>query len=385
MGWMSDVQQKKRAIDLVHAGVPVTEVARCFGKSRQCLHKWLRRYEDEGEAGLEEHSRAPHEPANAVSAPMRRRIVQRGRRHNNDGARVIRDWLFGLELDERVPAVSTVHLILDEAGLVERGRRTRVPVLGRKKSKWPEPSGPNDVWAVDFKGEFTVGGRWCHPLTLTDSYSRYVLRIDAQQGQDTHTTQRHLWRAFRTYGLPKAIRCDNGDPFIHAAAPRGLSRLSSVWIRLGIDIQRIDSGKPAQNGRHERFHRELKRHTARPAADNFAAQQKRFARFKHRFNHERPHRALQMSKPAAHYHRSERSCPSSIPPVHHPTAETVLRVAHDGSIRFKSQRYYLTASLGAQTVGVTEVDDGLFQLSYGPLQLGVITYRTKEPRICLVP
>lgn len=385
MGWMSDVQQKKRAIELVRAGVPVTEVARCFGKSRQCLHKWLRRYQEEGEAGLLERSRAPHEPANAVSALMRRRIVQRGRRHKKDGARVIQDWLLGLELGERVPAVSTVHLILDEAGLVERRGRTRVPVLGRKKSKWLEPAAPNEVWAVDFKGEFTVGGRWCHPLTLTDSYSRYVLRIDAQQGQDTHTTGAHMLRAFRKYGLPKAIRCDNGDPFIHAAAPRGLSRLSSVWIRLGIDIQRIDSGKPAQNGRHERFHRELKRHTARPAADNFAAQQKRFARFKHRFNHERPHRSLQMSKPAAHYHPSERSCPSSIPPIIHPTAETVLRIAHDGSIRFKSHRYYLTASLGAQTVGVTEVDDGLFQLSYGPLELGVITYRTKEPRICLVP
>jgi len=385
MGWMSDVQQKKKAIELVRAGVPVTEVARCFGKSRQCLHKWLRRHEEEGEAGLLERSRAPHKPANAVSAQMRRRIVQRGRRHKQDGARVIQDWLLGLELGERVPAVSTVHRILDEAGLVERGRRSRAPALRPRESKWPEPTAPNEVWAVDFKGEFTVGGRWCHPLTLTDSYSRYVLRIDAQQGQDMHTTQRHLWRAFRTYGLPKAIRCDNGDPFIHAAAPRGLSRLSSVWIRLGIDIQRIDSGKPAQNGRHERFHRELKRHTARPAADNFAAQQKRFARFKHRFNHERPHRSLQMSKPAAYYHLSERSCPSSIPPVTHPTAETVLRVAHDGSIRFKSQRYYLTASLGAQTVGVTEVDDDLFQLSYGPLELGVITYRTKEPRICLVP
>jgi len=199
------VQQKKRAIELVRAGVPVTEVARCFGKSRQCLHKWLRRYEEEGEAGLGERSRAPHEPANAVSAQMRRRIVQRGRRHKQDGARVIQDWLLGLELGERVPAVSTVHLILDEAGLVERRGRTRVPVVGRKKSKWLEPVAPNEVWAVDFKGEFTVGGRWCHPLTLTDSYSRYVLRIDAQQGQDTHTTGAHMLRAFRKYGLPKAL------------------------------------------------------------------------------------------------------------------------------------------------------------------------------------
>jgi len=385
MGWMSDVQQKQRAIDLVHAGVPVSEVARCFGKSRQCLHKWLRRYQEEGEAGLLEHSRAPHEPAHAVSAQMRRRIVQRKRRRPKDGARVIQDWLLELGLGERVPAVSTVHRILDGQGLVERSGRRRAPVLSAKKPKWGHPTAPNDVWAVDFKGEFTVGGRWCHPLTLSDSYSRYMLRIDAQRGQDTHTTEAHMLRAFRTYGLPKAIRCDNGDPFIHAAAPRGLSRLSSVWIRLGIEIQRIDSGKPAQNSRHERFHRELKRHTARPAAHTFAAQQKRFERFKHRFNHERPHRGLQMSKPAAHYFPSERPCPSSIPPIAHPTAETILRVAHDGSIRFKRRRYYLTASLGAQTVGVTEVDEDLFQLAYGPLELGVITYRTQEPRICLVP
>ena len=134
------------------------------------------------------------------------------------GLRIIQDWLLGLELSEPVPAVSTLHRILDEAGLVERGRRPRAPALTPRESKWPEPTAPNDVWAVDFKGEFTVGGRWCHPLTLTDSYSRYVLRIDAQQGQDTHTTQAHMLRAFRKHGLPKAIRCDNGDPFIHAAA-----------------------------------------------------------------------------------------------------------------------------------------------------------------------
>jgi putative transposase len=365
--------------------VPVSEVARCFGKSRQCLHKWLRRYEEEGEAGLQEHSRAPHRPAHAVSAQMRRRIVQHKRRHKKDGARIIQDWLLELELRERVPAVSTVHRILDEEGLVERTRPHRAPQRVPRKSKWPEPTQPNDVWAVDFKGEFTVGGPWCYPLTLTDSYSRYALRIDAQRGQDTNTTGAHMLRAFREYGLPKAIRCDNGDPFVHAAAPRGLSRLSSMWIRLGIEIQRIDSGKPAQNGRHERFHRELKRHTARPPATNFEAQQKRFTRFRHRFNHERPHRALQMTRPAAHYHPSERPCPSSIPPITHPTAETVLRVATDGSLRFKSQRYYLTSSLGAQTVGVTEVDDDLFTLSYGPLKLGVITFRTEEPRICLVP
>lgn len=385
MGWMSDVQQKKRAIDLVHAGVPVTEVARCFGKSRQCLHKWLRRYEEEGEAGLEERSRAPHHPANAVCVQMKRRILRRKRYYPNDGARVIQDWLLGEELSEPVPAVSTVHRILDEAGKVERRRRPRTPVLTPKKPKWPKPTAPNDLWAVDFKGEFTVGGRWCYPLTLTDTYSCYALRIDGQRGQDTDTTQRHLWRAFRKYGLPKAIRCDNGDPFIHVAAPRGLSRLSSVWIRLGIEIQRIDPGKPGQNGRHERFHRELKRHTARPAADTFAAQQKRFARFRHRFNHERPHRGLQMSRPAAHYRPSERPCPSSIPPITHPSAETVLRVATDGSIRFQGRRYYLTSSLGAQTVGVTEVHDDMFALCYGPLELGVITYRTKEPQICLVP
>lgn len=385
MGWMSDVQQKKRAIDLVHAGVPVSEVARCVGKSRQCLHKWLRRYDQEGESGLLERSRAPHHPSHAVSVQMRRRIVQRKRRRPKDGARVIQDWLLELGLAERVPVVSTVHRILDEQGLVERSRRRRTPILTAHKPKWADPTTPNDVWAVDFKGEFTVGGRWCHPLTLSDTFSRYMLRIDAQRGQDTHTTEAHMLRAFRKYGLPKAIRCDNGDPFIHAAAPRGLSRLSSVWIRLGIEIQRIDSGKPAQNGRHERFHRELKRHTARPAANTFAAQQKRFERFKHRFNHERPHRGLQMSKPAAHYHPSERPCPRSIPSITHPTAETILRVARDGTIRFRCQRYYLTASLGSQTVGVTEVDDEIFALSYGPLDLGVITYRTQEPSICLVP
>ena len=140
MGWMSDVQQKKRAIDLVHAGVPVSEVARCFGKSRQCLHKWLRRHEEEGDAGLEERSRAPHQPANAVSVQMRRRIVQRRRRHNKDGARIIEDWLLGLELSEPVPAVSTVHRILDDAGLVERGRRPRAPALTPRRSKWPDGS-----------------------------------------------------------------------------------------------------------------------------------------------------------------------------------------------------------------------------------------------------
>ena len=141
MGWMSDVQQKKRAIDLVHAGVPVTEVARCFGKSRQCLHKWLRRYEAEGEAGLQERSRAPHEPAHGVSEQMRRRIVQRGRRHKKDGARVVQDWLLGLELNERVPAVSTVH----GASWMRRGWCSADVAHGRRCCSQGQASGPSRV------------------------------------------------------------------------------------------------------------------------------------------------------------------------------------------------------------------------------------------------
>lgn len=384
MGWMTDVEQKKKAIELVETGMSVTEVAQYFGKSRQSLHKWLRRYEEEGEAGLQERSRAPHHPRDEVSAQMKRWIVQRKRRQRGDGARVIRDWLLGQALSERVPAVSTIHRILDEGGWVEHRRRSRLSQKSPHRQKWAEPSGPNEVWGVDFKGEFTVGGRWCYPLTLTDMYSRYVLGIHAQEATDTKSTQRHMLSVFRRYGLPKAIRCDNGDPFIHVKAPAGLTRLSSLWIRLGIEIQRIDSGKPSQNGRHERFHRELKRRTARPAATNFAAQQKRFIRFKHRFNYELPHRSLQMKPPATVYEASERSCPDIIRSMSHPNAEAVIPVYADGNIRWHNHRHYLSASLATETVGITEIADELFELSYGPLILGVISHRTKEPYICLV-
>jgi len=232
---------------------------------------------------------------------------------------------------------------------------------------------PNDVWCADFKGQFRLGtGVYCYPLTITDAFSRYLLRCDALSSTATEGSASVFDRAFREYGLPKAIHTDNGSPF-SAATPGGLTRLSVGWVKLGIRLERNMPGHPEQNGRHERMHLTLKRETASPPQRDRRSQQQAFDAFRHDYNHERPHEALGQQPPASLYTVSLRAYPRRLPPIEYPRVVDLRLVADNGTIRWRNDRIFLTTVLAGETVGLEEVRDDCWLVSFGAQPLGFIT------------
>lgn len=373
------MEDRQFAMKLLAEGVSVAHAARTVGVSRQTIHKWKKRLAAEGPAGLQDRSHAPLEHPDAVT-PEIERLVVKFRRRYREGPRKLRKYLLEAHADKRIPAASTIGRILAKRGMVELRPRNRRHVR-TLPSPLVEPREPNDVWCIDFKGEFDVGGRLCYPFTVTDGFSRFAITTRAQTGTASKPVAECLWRAFRRYGLPNTIRSDNGVPFVAVNAPRGLSRVSVLWIRLGIGIERIEPGKPYQNGRHERFHKSLKDRTARPPADTFAAQQKRFDRFRIHYNQHRPHEALEMQSPAAVYRPSPRPCPDHVPAIEHPGVQRIVNVSSEGRIHFRAGELHISKALIGESVGITEIQDDLYEVTYGPISLAHVSYRAPEPQV----
>lgn len=267
-------------------------------------HKVISRYNACGVEGLTDRSRRPYRHANQLPFQIEKLIVRAKQEKPNWGAPKIRERLARFYPDVQTPAISTVHAVLDRNGLVEHRKRRRNRAQG---TPFSQPCRANDLWCADYKGEFMLADkRYCYPLTITDFASRYLLACEA-----LHTTKEVyaftvFERVFQEFGLPRAIRTDNGVPFASPNALFNLSRLSVWWLRLGIDIERIKPGHPQQNGRHERMHPALKLETTKPAGANFLQQQARFDDFVEEFNIERPHQALNMACPAECYSVSPR-------------------------------------------------------------------------------
>ncbi len=312
---------------------------------------------------------------------MTRRVLKLKARYPDEGPRKIREYLLRDDAaSEHVPAASTIGAILKSHDLVEARSRRR-PSMQSVPKHLTEPSHPNQVWSIDFKGDFLVDGMRCYPLTMKDGFSRYTFAIRAQDGTGYKETSRNVFRVFREFGLPEVMRCDNGCPFVYSRAPLGLSRLMVDWIRLGIRVERTEPGMPAQNGRHERFHKSLKRRTAKPPAQSWAAQQKRFDRYRRHYNHCRPHEALGMKSPENVFRPSPRELPARIPPIEHKDVQDVVPVFTDGSIYFRSIYFHLTEALQGDTVGITEIEDDIYKITYGPLYLGNLNFRGQTATI----
>ena len=248
-----------------------------------------------------------------------------------------------------------------------RQKRLRVPAYSQPLEHADEP---NRVWCGDFKGWFRcTDGQRCDPLTTTDAHSRFLLRCQHVPKTDGVHVRSVFEAMFREYGLPEAIRTDNGSPFA-SRAPGGLSRLSMWWLRLGIRHERIEPGCPQQNGRHERMHQTLKQETAMPPRANLRRQQEAFRAFEQEYNYERPHEALENRTPADVYMRSPRSYPPRLPELEYPAGAHLRWVSQQGSVKWKCHRTFISEVLGRQAVGLIEVDDDLFEVYYGPLWLG---------------
>jgi putative transposase len=338
-----------------------------FGISRKTGYKIYDRYKDCGINALTDRSRRPYRQANRLPAPIEATIVRLKREYPGWGAPKIREKLRQQFTGPHLPAISTVHAVLDRSGLVKRRRHRRHTATGTELSR---PTEPNALWCADYKGEFMLGNRrYCYPLPITDFASRYLLTCDALSTTQEQFAFTGFERAFKEFGLPGAIRTDNGLPFASPTALYRLSKLSVWWLRLGIQIERIKPGHPEQNGRHERMHLTLKKEATKPAAANVLQQQARFDTFVERYNQERPHQALGMKVPADVYARSARAY-RGLDELTYPFHDQTITVTHCGRICFKGRKVNLSHVFAGQNVGVTQVGERIWLVSFMQYDLG---------------
>jgi len=338
-----------------------------FGISRKTGYKIFDRYKDCGVQGLTDRSRRPYRQANRLPAQLEATIVRLKREYPSWGAPKIREKLRRQAIAPQLPAISTVHAVLDRHGLVKRRRRRHHSTAATFLSR---PTEPNALWCADYKGEFMLGNRrYCYPLTITDFASRYLLACDALSTTKAIFAFPVFERAFKEFGLPLAIRTDNGVPFAAPTALYRLSKLAVWWLRLGIHLERIAPGHPQQNGRHERMHLTLKKEATKPAAANVLQQQGRFDAFVDRYNEDRPHQALAMKVPADVYVRSPRVY-RGLDELTYPFHDATFTVTHCGRICFHGRKVNLSHAFAGQNVGVTQVGERIWLVTFMQYDLG---------------
>ena len=341
--------------------------------SRPTGYKWIERYRREGAKGLEERSRAARGHPNALDKRVEALILAAREKHPSWGPKKLVAWIKRREGLEKLCAVSTAGEILRRHGLLEPRQ------LHRHTTPSREPlaayDGSNSVWCVDYKGWFLLGnGQRCDPFTITDGFSRYLLRCRGFARIGLENTRRICDGAFREYGLPARIRSDNGAPF-GSVGIGGLSALAIWWMKLGIVPERIAPGRPDQNGRHERMHLTMNE-TETPVAYDLPRQQRRFNEFRRCFNQERPHEALGQKTPASVYRASERRYTGKVQEPEYGTDIVTRRVQTRGEFYWKSEPVFLSETLRGQTIGLSEMDGDQWRICFGTLELATLNGRT---------
>jgi transposase InsO family protein len=354
-------------------GYGKTELSKKYGISRKTVYKWINRYEQNSIEGLKEKSRVPHNSPNATPEEKVRLIIAEKLKNRKRGPKKIYWQLKKRHGDIDWPSISTIGNWLKKQGLVEK-RKKRIRVPG-----YTEPfvacKAANDVWSVDYKGQFYMGnGRACYPLTISDNYSRYLLKCKGLAGPRYKPTREAFEDVFRENGLPGALRYDNGTPFAGKGIG-GLSRLSIWWIQLGIVPERIEKGCPEQNGRHERMHRTLKEEVLSNIARGMKEQQERFDVFRIDYNGYRPHESLGQEVPDEHYKKSTRPYVERPKVPAYDLCYKVRNVRYNGEIKFGGHLYYLSQLLAGEPVGLKEIGDGFWRIYYSFYGLGTIDLR----------
>jgi transposase InsO family protein len=353
----------------------MTELCARHGISRQAGYNTLTRYKREGWAGLEPHRRAPLRHPNQTSLELERQIVELRHQHMRWGPRKLKTVLERHQPEVPWPAASTMGELLRREGLViARKKRRRVDPYTAPFAAAQEA---NHVWCGDFKGwGRTQDGERIDPLTISDACTRYLLRCQAVEKTDTERVQAIFEAAFREYGLPAAIRTDNGAPFASRAI-HGLSRLAVWWMKLGIVPERIQPAHPEQNGRHERMHLTLQQETMTPMAANRRAQQRRFDQFRNEYNQQRPHQALAMRTPAACYTPSPRPYPARVPEPEYDTAMTVRHVFACGTFCWRNHDVFLSETLRGERIALHPIDDRWFTIYFAEFPLARFDTRSR--------
>lgn len=346
----------------------IAQLSREFEISRKTAYKWVGRFEESGKAGLRDLSRAPHHSPHAIGGATAAAILAARERYPHWGPRKLRLWLQRQEPATIWPAASSMGELLRRTGLIQPRKRRRLtpPYHG----PLTEAGAPNELWCVDFKGWFRCGdGTRCDPFTASDAFSRWLFVCRAVDKTDGPHVRGVMTAIFRRHGLPGGILSDSGAPFA-SRAPGGLTRLSMWWLRLGIRHERIEPGHPEQNGRHERMHRTLKQETASPPAANLRLQQKSFEQFERTYNEQRPHEALGGKTPADVHQPSTRPFPEHLPELEYPAGVHLRRISQQGSLKWHSERTFLSEVLAREVVGLLETEEEFFEVYYGPLLIG---------------
>jgi transposase InsO family protein len=361
------MDERLRFVARLLDGEKMASLCREFGISRKTGYKIFNRYKDEGLRGLEDRARSPYRHPNRLPFQVETAILRIKREHMSWGAPKIREKLIKLYPGIKPPATSTIHATLDRHGLVQRRKRRRYKAQGTELS---HARAPNALWCADYKGQFRLGNRrYCYPLTVSDYRSRYLLACEGLESTREASAFPVFERVFKEFGLPAAIRTDNGVPFASPHALFGMSRLAVWWLRLGIAIERIKPGHPQQNGRHERMHLTLKQETTRPPSYNFLQQQARFDDFIEGYNQDRPHQALGGQYPGEVYTPSARE-------YHHPQVpeypfhDRTIQVTQCGRICVGRRKINLSTVFGGQYVGIREVADQVWLVSFMEYDLG---------------
>lgn len=383
MAWKctSMVEQRKQLIRAYVLGLAnMTDLCRQYNISRRTGYKWYNRFLVNGEEGLEDLPRSPHNPHRLYSSAQIDMMLALKWQHRNWGPKKIL-----IKLKEKYPKMdwpspTRLYEIFKEYHLVSNRKiRNRVPAT----APLGDLQASNDTWAVDLKGWFLTGdGHKCEPLTITDCFSRYLVRCIHLENHSAKYVWPVFEEAFREYGLPLRVRSDNGPPFGSTAAGR-LTRLSINLIKAGVTPEWIQPGHPEENGRHERFHLTLKQEVANPPKDTLAQQIQAMSQFEHEYNFDRPHEALDMKTPGACYQASPRTWDGILRPPEYDTKETQVRkVRESGSIKLSSKEYFIGHSLVGEYVALKNTEEDELDVYYGPIFLGKINDRGFEkPKI----
>lgn len=352
----------------------MTELCAAFGVSRKTGYKFVDRYVEHGVDGLKDLSRAPLSHPNETPLETVRELLRVRKKYGWGGRKII-DYLARRRSRDLLPAPSTVDEILRRHGWVKprrrRAKRSDVKVVRQVHT-------PNDRWCADFMGWIrTRDGARCEPLTVTDSYSRFLLRCRHVSSLRFDEVKPQFVRTFREFGLPSSIRTDNGTPFATTGIG-GLSRLSVWFIRLGICPDLIDPGKPQQNGRHERMHRTLKQETARPPKASVRAQQRAFDVFRRMYNEERPHEGIDGHVPTDVYRPSERAYPERLHQLAYPDSFLVRKVWTNGLIKLEGQEIFLGRALRGEYVGLEPMSDSHLRVYFGPYEIATVSPEANE-------
>lgn len=372
----SAMDERMKFVGRLLSGEKMAHLCKEFGISRVTGHKIWNRYQQDGSRGLYNRSRSPHKHPNQLPFEVEQLIVRLKKEKPKWGAPKIRKLVGNKYPTIKLPATSTVHCILDRHGLVDRQKRRNN--YHATASYLSTPKSPNDLWCTDFKGQFRMKNQmYCYPLTLSDFVSRFVISCEALSGTELNPCFAVYEEAFQEYGLPTAIRSDNGAPFACGNSAWNLTRLSVWWLRLGIKLEHIKPGNPQQNGRHERMHRTLKLEATNPTGSNLLQQQEKFDHFVNEFNFERPHQALNMKCPADVHQKSLKPY-LGLPEITYPDYDKSLLITCCGKVCIGKQKVHISKALANQPVGVKEVDDRIWQVGFMDFTLGFFDEETDK-------